>query len=49
MKLKSIRCSATAAEPPLMSAEEKRVFHGANVTGICKPELDWEKGDDIPW
>ena len=29
--------------------EAKRVFPGATVSGIRKPEIDWEKGDDIPF
>ena len=29
--------------------EAKRVFPGATVTGIRKPEIDWEKGDDLPF
>ena len=29
--------------------EPKLVSQGAAVTGIRKPKLDWEKGDDIPW
>jgi hypothetical protein len=29
--------------------EAKRVFPGAKVTGIRKPEIDWEKGDDLPF
>jgi hypothetical protein len=29
--------------------EAKRVFPGATVSGIRKPEIDWEKGDDLPF
>ena len=29
--------------------EIKRVFPGATVSRIGKPEIDWEKGDDIPF
>ena len=29
--------------------EAKRMFPGATVTGIRKPEIDWEKGDDLPF
>ena len=29
--------------------EAKRVFPGATVSRIGKPEMDWEKGDDIPF
>ena len=29
--------------------EAKRVFPGATVSGIRKPEIDWKKGDDIPF
>ena len=29
--------------------EAKRVFPGATVTRIGKPEMDWEKGDNIPF
>jgi hypothetical protein len=29
--------------------EAKRVFPGAMVTGIRKPEIDWQKGDDLPF
>lgn len=29
--------------------EAKRVFPGATVTGIRKREIDWEKGDEIPF
>jgi len=27
----------------------KRVFTGAEVTGVSTPEIDWERGDDIPF
>ena len=36
-----------ALEPTVLEA--KRVFAGATVAEIRKPEMDWEKGDDIPW
>ena len=29
--------------------EAKRVFPGATVTRVGKPEIDWEKGDPIPF
>ena len=29
--------------------EVKRVFPGATVTRVGKPEIDWERGDDIPF
>lgn len=28
--------------------EAKRVFPGARVTRVGKPEIDWERGDDLP-
>jgi len=29
--------------------ETKRVFPGAKVTRVGNPEIDWEKGDDLPF
>jgi hypothetical protein len=29
--------------------EAKRVFPGATVTRVGKPEIDWERGDPIPF
>ena len=29
--------------------EAKRVFPGATISGIRKPEIDWEKGDELPF
>ena len=29
--------------------EAKRVFPGATVSGIRKSEIDWQKGDDLPF
>ncbi len=29
--------------------ETKRVFPGARVTRVGKPEIDWEKGDELPF
>ena len=34
---------------PDVVLEAKRVFPGATVTRVGKPEIDWEKGDDIPF
>ena len=29
--------------------ETKRVFPGAKVTRVGEPEIDWEKGDELPF
>jgi hypothetical protein len=29
--------------------EAKRIFPGATVARVGKPEIDWEKGDDLPF
>jgi hypothetical protein len=45
--LKEIGRLIEALGPTVLQA--KRVFPGATVTGIRKPEMDWDKGDEIPF
>lgn len=33
---------------PDLLLETKQVFPGAKITRVGKPEIDWERGDDLP-